>query len=173
MRRILVVTTTALALVVLGALPTLAGGWAVGTIHDAPTEFEAGETYQITYTILGHGQEPVEVDGTGILFTPADGDELRFAGSATGNAGEYVAEVTVPTEGTWKWHLSLGFYGDQSLGTTSVSSGSLSGDTAVDALKVVLPLATLAALALLIVQIVELVRPTESVGREAAVPRTG
>jgi hypothetical protein len=34
----------------------LGGGWATTTIDDAPEQFRAGTTHEITYTVLQHGR---------------------------------------------------------------------------------------------------------------------
>jgi hypothetical protein len=103
--------------------PVLAGGWAATTIDALPeSEFAAGRTYRIGYTIRQHGQTPFDGARTSILIYSAETGERRmFPGSADGQAGHYVAEVTFPTGGDWTWKVSQDPFAVQTLGTVSVA----------------------------------------------------
>ena len=74
MRLRMIVTLTVGALIaLLTATPALAGGWAVTTMDSVPEDLEAGVTYEIGYTVLQHGEKPVDGMATGIVILPGSG----------------------------------------------------------------------------------------------------
>ena len=99
--------------------PALAGGWAVITLDQVPTDVRAGETYRVGYTALQHGITPVQSAQTAIRARSADGQTLSFSGKPQGAPGHYVAEVRLPQPGEWTWQADAGF-GPQNLGTLTV-----------------------------------------------------
>ncbi len=55
-----------IALVAILAVMTIpmtafAGGWAIASFDEVPGDFQAGATYDLEYTILQHGETPVDV----------------------------------------------------------------------------------------------------------------
>ena len=112
MRRLLFAVAVAVLLVV-GA-PAYAGGWAATSFDDLPSEFVAGETYELSYVILQHGVTPVDVDSTAVMLrSEATGEELVFPASTAGETGRYLVEVTIPSSGSWSWEVSQDFFGPQ------------------------------------------------------------
>jgi hypothetical protein len=101
--------------------PAAAGGWAVTTLDQVPSELRAGETLTISYTIRQHGQSPFAGANTAIELLPAGGGApLRFAGHPDGEKGHYVARVTFPSEGEWKWRVDQAPFAHQALGVVTV-----------------------------------------------------
>lgn len=103
----------------------MAGGWATTTVDDAPDEFHAGATHEITYTVLQHGRTPVN-DSTALVFRPAKGtmssaSEIVFMGFPTGEPGQYRAHVEVPVAGVWLWEVRQGVFGTLELGSVDVA----------------------------------------------------
>lgn len=135
LKRLRVLVVTAIMVFALGGT-ALAGGWALTVVNDAPRAFEAGAEHEITYTILQHGRSGAYVDGTSLNFShPNLKEVLSFPGEPTGNPGEYVATVTLPTTGLWSWEVDQGWLGVQELGSVDVlatasTSGGVSGDFA-------------------------------------------
>jgi hypothetical protein len=120
LKRLRVLTVTAVMVFALGGT-ALAGGWALTVVNDAPQEFEAGTEHQITYTILQHGRSGANVESTSLdFFHPTYKKMLTFPGEPTGNPGEYVAAVTLPTAGSWSWEVNQGWFGVQELGSIDV-----------------------------------------------------
>lgn len=136
-----------------------AGGWAMTSLDDTPGELVAGETYHIGYTILQHGRFPVSVERTEVRLYggPWKAGLHVFEGVADGPAGHYVAEVTVPTSGTYKWEVTQGGFGSQDLGTLEVASaaatvaGSSHAGSVLAVLRVALPLLALLAAGYLVI----------------------
>lgn len=165
MRRTLIGIGATLMLLAMSAT-AWAGGWATTTLDSTPGELEAGTTYEIGYTILQHGRHPVSVDHTEIrLHGPWKGEVHVFAGAPDGPEGHYVAEVTVPDTGAYRWEVTQGFFPTHDLGTLVVGearvpeSGALLG-----VLQVTMPFATLMGAAYLGFQLLALRRPAVDAG---------
>jgi hypothetical protein len=78
----------ALALL-LTAAPSLAGGWAVTTLDELPSELRADQPYAIGYTLLQHGQTPYVGAKTSIEIRSASGEThvaLARRGRSSGRA---------------------------------------------------------------------------------------
>lgn len=102
-----VVVLTALALPAMA----LAGGWAVVTIDSLPDQIEAGRPVSLGFTVRQHGTHPA--DGLRPMLTatnPTSGESLNVAAKPDGVPGHYVATVTLPTTGTWKWTIDPGSF---------------------------------------------------------------
>lgn len=147
MRRAITTTLAAGALAVVTASTALAGGWAVTTVDAMPEEFDAGATHTIEYTVRAHGQTPTDAGASHLTFSQKGSKTLRFDATYLGE-GRYRVEVTLPSEGSWQWEVSHA-YGPQSLGSIEVAApgAAASGFDMNDALRVILPLATLIAAA--------------------------
>jgi hypothetical protein len=120
LKRLRVPVLTAIMVFAFGGT-ALAGGWALTVVNDAPEMFETGTEYKVTYTILQHGRSPATVEGTSLdFFHPRFKGPVSFPGEPTGNPGEYVATVTLPTTGSWSWEVNQGWFGIQELGSIDV-----------------------------------------------------
>ena len=114
---------TAALLVVALAAPAAAGGWAVTTLDAVPGRFEAGTAYDIGYTIRQHGVTPVDLESTGIRITSAaSGKQITFDGRRDGAVGHYVARVSFPAAGGWKWEALQDWFGPHPLGELEVAA---------------------------------------------------
>lgn len=144
-RRIVTIFGTA-TLVVLIASAAWAGGWATTSLDTTPGELRAGETYEIGYTILQHGVHPVAVDHTEIrLRGPWKvGGVQVFEGVADGPKGHYVATVTIPEAGEYRWEVTQGGFATHDLGRfTAAEAVAPQKSTALDVLRTTLPIAAL------------------------------
>ncbi len=144
--------------VVLTSAPAVAGGWAIATLDEAPMEFVAGETYQLEYRVLQHGETPFEAELTGVVLrSTSTGEERFFEGKLTEITGSYEVELIVPEEGSWEWAVTMEPFDSQQLGRLPiVTAANGFALTATDTLKILLPLATLAAAFALTLQVREL-----------------
>lgn len=125
LRRFAILAGFALALVA-GSGSALAGGWAITSVDSAPQAFVAGETYEIEYSVLQHGQHPVTLPDTSLTFTSSGGEVLVFPGVVDAKAERHVAQVTLPSSGDWTWTANQGAFGDQELGALTVAEASSS-----------------------------------------------
>jgi hypothetical protein len=146
----------ALALLLLTAAPSLAGGWAVTTLDELPSELRAERPYPIGYTLLQHGQTPYVGAKTSIEIRSASGERHVFDGRAAGPSGHYVAEVRFPAAGAWSWRVNQDWFGPQELGAVTVlpAAAPVAGaepvvatqaPSALGRLRLVLPFAAAAA----------------------------
>lgn len=156
MKRVgIAVIASVMALLTLGGGGALAGGWAVTTFDQLPPEFHAGQPYTLGYTIRQHGQTPIQVDDTKVQIT-ANGTTTSFAGKADGALGHYVATVTFPAAGAYRWQVTQGPFAPQELGDVTVlapSGQSSTPATANDApgpARMILPFAAVAAAAMFV-----------------------
>ncbi|HJS18912.1 MAG TPA: FixH family protein, partial [Anaerolineales bacterium] len=95
----------ALLLSLLITLPALAGGWAVITLDELPSNVVAGEPLTIGFTVLQHGKTPMtglEPTITANLFKD---EEFVVIAEPEGKPGHYTATLTFPKEGDWQWSI--------------------------------------------------------------------
>ncbi|MCA1734788.1 MAG: hypothetical protein LC739_01340 [Actinobacteria bacterium] len=150
-------TKLAPILFVLVTLPLAAsaGGWALTSFDEMPTEFAAGETYDLSYTILQHGKTPVDVGSTSVLVTDSGGKVTEFEATSTGEVGRYTVQVTFPESGTFTWQVSQGPFQAHDLGSVDVAGATAAAAASTGLL---LPIAFALVVGLLAVQIFALIR---------------
>ena len=89
-----------------------AGGWSIVKLDALPTDVVAGEGFTVAFTVLQHGEQPLADLQPSVTATNAEtGERLRFEATPQGEAGHYVARVTLTDEGTWDWSVNA-FEGD-------------------------------------------------------------
>jgi hypothetical protein len=126
-----------------------AGGWAVASLDGAPSAV-AGEPTEVGFTILQHGETPVNLSGeVGIEIVHRDGT-TEFFPAVNDGFGHYVATVTFPDEGSYAWDVHMDWFGAQHIGRIDVaasdgeSSSSAWGTARWGLLAATLALATVA-----------------------------
>ena len=98
---------SALALTLFLASTAFAGGWA-NAVMDAPPDDPGGPNQPITigFTLLQHGVTPVDWGPTQIVLTNAEtGESATFDARPQGAVGHWVAEVSIPADGTWSYEV--------------------------------------------------------------------
>ena len=138
----------ALLLSLIFAIPAFAGGWAVISLDELPTNVVAGEPLTIGFTVLQHGKTPM--DGLDPTVTASLYKDSQFVVHAEpeGKTGHYTATLTFPQEGEWSWSIQA-FTMDQRMPMLSVaapvagvvSQPSLKSEPAVSILLIVRMLA--------------------------------
>ena len=124
-------------LLVAGLLPLLvaasastasAGGWAVTSLDSIP-EVTAGESADVGFTILQHGETPAVLESNvGIELVLADGTIQFFEAVSDGEPGHYVATVTFPASaGSYEWHARMDWFGTYELGAIEVAAPQSAG----------------------------------------------
>lgn len=87
------------------AVPAFAGGWAVITLDELPTDVRAGEPLTIGFTVLQHGKTPMDgLDPTVTATLPRD-EQFVVQAEPDGKPGHYTATLTFPKEGNWEWSI--------------------------------------------------------------------
>ncbi len=91
-------------------LPALAagGGFATVQLDSLPAGADGNGTWTPTITVLQHGVTPLE-DVTPIVRISNGTDIQEFTAVATGEPGQYRAEVVFPSAGTWRYEIDDGF----------------------------------------------------------------
>lgn len=111
----------AVILTLLFTIPVLAGGWAVITLDELPTGVVAGQPITVGFTVLQHGRTPMS--GIFPTVTANLNKETEFVVNAEsdGKPGHYVATLTFPKEGEWRWSIQA-FTMDQTMPMLSVAA---------------------------------------------------
>jgi hypothetical protein len=151
------------AFLTLMTLPAVAqaGGWAVSSFDSLPTDFEAGQPYDLTYTILQHGQTPVDVGSSVVRIINSGGTLTEFAAVPTGEVGRYAVTVTFPASGHFQWEVTQGDFATHQLGTVDVNAAAVGAATAVGAnalLRWLLPAALVLVIGLIAIQALSMFR---------------
>ena len=121
-------TGLVLLLALLFAFPVSAGGWAVITLDELPTDVVAGEPLTIGFTVRQHGIRPMNgLDPTVTARLPK-GEQFVVAAEADDKPGHYTAKLSFPEEGKWEWSIQA-FSMDQPMPALHVTaSGAASAN---------------------------------------------
>jgi hypothetical protein len=122
MKRTFFVFGLTLLLALTFTLPALAGGWAIITLDELPGKAEASQPFEIGFMIRQHGVTPMEGLSPIITARLADSkDSVEFFAREEGEAGHYVAEITLPQAGEWEWSIAA-FTVNQAMPSLTVMS---------------------------------------------------
>jgi hypothetical protein len=107
LRRIAAVIAATAMLLVL-AVPAMAGGWAE-IEADAQTKTPTEDTpFQIGFTVLQHGVTPAPWETATVHFTDsATGEAFDVVATNDRPDGHFVASATLPHAGFWSWQVRL------------------------------------------------------------------
>lgn len=96
----------AATLILAGA--ALAGGWANAVMDEPPSDPpNAGEAITIGFTLLQHDVTPVNDPApTVTVRNSATGEQLSVTATREGASGHWVAVITFPSEGTWRYEVT-------------------------------------------------------------------
>ena len=128
LRRAIVGIVLTAALVALSA-PALAGGYAVVRLDEPPGEILVAAPWRFGFMVLQHDVTP-NSDVTPVVRALHKGtaEELTATARQEGAVGHFVAEVTFPRAGEWKWSIEPLPYAETTFETLTVleSPGALS-----------------------------------------------
>jgi hypothetical protein len=134
-RRLALAASFASILSLVLAATAFAGGWA-NAVMDTPPDDPAGPNEPVTlgFTLMQHGVTPVDWGNPQILLTNADtGEQITVAAHPDGAVGHWVAEVTLPSTGSWAYEvrhdLEIAMIGAQpiSVGGAAAATGAAIG----------------------------------------------
>jgi hypothetical protein len=112
----------ALLLSMILTIPVFAGGWAVITLDELPSNVVAGEPLTIGFTVLQHGHTPMtHLNAPSVTASLPSGEKLVVYAREEGKPGHYTATITFPEEGNWEWSIQA-FTMDQRMPTLSVAA---------------------------------------------------
>ena len=100
-----------------------AGGFATVQLSSLPAGTDAGGTWTPTMTILQHGVTPLDGLQPTVRITDTTGETDSFAARPTGAPGGYVAAVTFPTAGTWRYEIWDGFSQTHTYSPVTIGDG--------------------------------------------------
>lgn len=151
------------------AFPSLAqaGGWALSSFDELPSEFEAGTPYDLNYTILQHGITPVDVGTSFVRITDSQGNLTEFEATPSEGVGRYSVSVTFPTSGDFQWEVTQGDFATHELGTMTVTGAAAAVAPSAGILRWLLPAALALVVGLIMVQVVSIVRNRQVPARPA------
>ena len=105
------------------ANPVFAGGWAVVTLDELPSNVVAGEPIRIGFTVLQHGKTRMTNLEPSITAKLSFVEKLVVHAESEGKPGHYAATITFPKEGEWEWSIQA-FTMDQPMPVLSVAAPS-------------------------------------------------
>ena len=111
--------TLFLALVI--AVPVFAGGWAVITLDELPSNVVAGKPFTVGFTVLQHGRTPMSGIDPTVTAELSASEKVVVDAEPEGNPGHYVATLTLPKEGEWEWSIQA-FSMDQPMPVLTVAA---------------------------------------------------
>jgi cytochrome c len=114
----------ALLLTIVFTIPVFAGGWAVITLDELPTDALAGEPLTIGFTVRQHGITPMNGIDPTVTATLLNGDRFVVKAEPDDKPGHYMATLTFPKEGNWEWSIQA-FTMDQPMPTLNVAAAAV------------------------------------------------
>jgi hypothetical protein len=117
--RITIILTLLSAFVIV--FPVFAGGWAVITLDELPSNVVAGEPLTIGFTVLQHGRTPMTDLEPTVTARLSQGKPLTFFAAPEGKPGYYTATLTFPEAGNWEWSIQA-FTMDQKMPVLNVAA---------------------------------------------------
>ncbi|HET7168944.1 MAG TPA: hypothetical protein VFI69_07040 [Candidatus Limnocylindrales bacterium] len=109
MNRRIAASLSALAMLLVLAVPVLAGGWADIKPDAQTSTSREGTPTEIGFTVLQHGVTPAPWETATVRFTDAaTGDSFDVAAANDRSDGHFVASATLPHAGYWSWQVTLG-----------------------------------------------------------------
>ena len=86
-----------------------AGGWASVAVDRLPDDTSAGVPVNVKMKVLQHGVTPLDGLVPSVRIENDEGVVQTFKAKPTGEPGGYVAAVTFPSDGRWRWRIFDGF----------------------------------------------------------------
>jgi plastocyanin len=119
-RTTLIGTLAVISLVAMSG-PALAGGYAVVHLDEVPGDVLVSTPWRFGFMVLQHDVTP-NSDVTPVVraLHKKTGEEVTATGVQEGAAGHFVAEVTFPLTGEWKWSIEPLPFAETSFATLTV-----------------------------------------------------
>lgn len=117
--RIAIISTFLLASATV--FPVFAGGWAVITLDELPSDVIAGEPVTIGFTVFQHGRTPMTDLEPTVTARLSNSKPITFFAVPGEKPGYYTASLTFPEEGNWEWSIQA-FAMDQKMPALNVTS---------------------------------------------------
>ncbi len=86
--------------------PVIAGGWAMVRLDTTPGEVVAGVPWKFGFMVRQHDVSPTnDVEPVVTAQHQETGDVITATAQQEGPVGHFVAELTFPRAGQWKWEI--------------------------------------------------------------------
>ena len=106
------------------AFPAFAGGWAVITLDELPTDVVAGKPLTIGFVVRQHGITPMSGLDPIVTATLQKTSNLVVKAESDGAPGHYTATLTFPKAGDWHWTIQA-FTMDQPMPVLTVAASNV------------------------------------------------
>lgn len=109
MIRRIAATIAAVVLLLVLAVPAMAGGWAE-IVADAQTTEPPieGKPIEVGFRVMQHGVTPAPWEQATVHFTDTStGSRIDVVATSDGSDGHFRATATLPTAGYWSWQVTL------------------------------------------------------------------
>lgn len=113
-QRVMAGAMVALVGAVMAAGRIQAGGWGVLTIRDMPDYVVAGQRFDLTFALRGHGRTLTTGLEAGIVATRHD-RRVHATATPARDAGHYTAGLVLPAAGEWMLEIQTSYGGRQAL----------------------------------------------------------
>jgi hypothetical protein len=108
MIRRLAAILAAMAMLLVLAVPVMAGGWAEIVADGQTTTPKEGASVEVGFKVLQHGQTPAPWENATVHFTNSStGTSFDVAATNDRDDGHFVATATLPEPGFWSWTVTL------------------------------------------------------------------
>ena len=114
----------ALLLALAVSIPAFAGGWAVITLDELPTDVVAGEPLTVGFTVRQHGITLMDGLYPTVRATLSGDEQFVVDAEPDGKPGHYTAALTFPKAGNWNWTIQA-FTMDQPMPALTVAATKL------------------------------------------------
>lgn len=106
------------------SVPAQAGGWATVRLDEPPDDVRVDVPWKFGFMVRQHDVTP-NSDVTPVVTAThkATGEELTATSRQEGPEGHFVAEITFPDSGDWKWEITPEPYAGTSFETLNVGVG--------------------------------------------------
>ena len=106
-RRIAAILAATAMLLVL-AVPVMAGGWAEIMADGQTVTPKEGSSMEVGFRVLQHGETPAPWEGATVHFTNSStGSTFDVIAQNDREDGHFIATATMPEAGYWSWQVTL------------------------------------------------------------------
>jgi hypothetical protein len=108
MIRRLAATLAALAMLLVLAVPVMAGGWAEIVADGQTVTPKEGASTEVGFKVMQHGETPAPWENATVHFTNSStGTSFDVAAKNDRADGHFIATATMPEAGFWSWQVTL------------------------------------------------------------------
>lgn len=108
MIRRLAAILAAMAMLLVLAVPVLAGGWAEIVADGQTVTPKEGSSVEVGFKVMQHGETPAPWENATVHFTNSStGTSFDVAAKNDREDGHFIATATLPEAGFWSWQVTL------------------------------------------------------------------